>query len=119
MFLTSQSNLSVPFHLHLWLIFTPASDLIPPSALISPFVPTYPVEPSPDTTQPVNQFLSEAQLQLVSVITPSGSLHKTDYDVVSLDQEQECSDCARPGFRRVLVLASAFIRLLFTCQHQL
>ncbi|XP_053542887.1 protein transport protein Sec31A isoform X3 [Ictalurus punctatus] len=67
--------------------FTPPSDLIPPSDLVSAFAPAYPVEPSPDMTQQVDQFISEAQPQLVPTIAPSGALHEPEYDVVSLDQE--------------------------------
>lgn len=63
------------------------SDLIPPSDLVSAFVPTYPVESSPDMTQQVDQFISEAQPQLVPIIAPSGALCEPEYGVVSLDQE--------------------------------
>lgn len=67
--------------------FTPLSDLIPPSDLVSAFVPTYPVESSPDITQQVDQFISEAQPHLVPLIAPSGAFCEPEYDMVSLDQE--------------------------------
>lgn len=67
--------------------FAPLSDLIPPSDLVSAFVPTYPVESSPDITQQVDQFISEAQPHLVPLIAPSGAFCEPEYDMVSLGQE--------------------------------
>ncbi|MCI4388403.1 hypothetical protein PGIGA_G00085410 [Pangasianodon gigas] len=67
--------------------FTPPSDLIPPPDLASAFEPIHPVEPSPDMTQQVDQFISETQPQLLPLIAPSGVLREPQYDVVSPDQE--------------------------------
>lgn len=67
--------------------FTLPSDLIPQSDPLSVFVPTFSVEPSADMTQQVVHFMSEAQSQMVPLIATSGSFHKPENNVVSLDQE--------------------------------
>ncbi|KAK3522089.1 hypothetical protein QTP70_024350 [Hemibagrus guttatus] len=63
------------------------SDLIPTSDPVSAFVLTYPVKPSPHMTQQFDQFISEAQTELVPQMAPSGALHEPESDVVSLDEE--------------------------------
>lgn len=61
--------------------FTLPSELIPPSDLVSAFEPTYPVEPSTDMAQQVDQIITEVQTQ--PLIAPSDSLHEPEYNVVS------------------------------------